>query len=147
MSGKAASIKQSHIAVVSFYEVLAQKPDTLKKINKPGTVFNMCSRRYRKIRGMCRKMPCFTAYSPFRSIAGLQQPSEYGIMDLKDSCRGSQRHRKEGIMKVLIINGSPRAEGNTSIAIGEMEKIFIEEGIETETVQIGHKDKQSIVPL
>lgn len=39
-------------------------------------------------------------------------------------------------MKVLIINGSPRAEGNTSIAIGEMEKIFIEEGIETETVQI-----------
>ena len=43
-------------------------------------------------------------------------------------------------MKVLIINGSPRAEGNTSIAIGEMEKIFIEEGIETETVQIGHKD-------
>ena len=42
-------------------------------------------------------------------------------------------------MKVLIINGSPRAEGNTSIAIGEMEKIFIEEGIETETVQIGQQ--------
>ncbi|MDE6233673.1 MAG: flavodoxin family protein [Lachnospiraceae bacterium] len=43
-------------------------------------------------------------------------------------------------MKVLIINGSPRVEGNTSIAVREMEKIFIEEGIEVETIQIGNKD-------
>lgn len=43
-------------------------------------------------------------------------------------------------MKVLIINGSPRVEGNTSIAVREMEKVFIEEGIEVETVQIGNKD-------
>lgn len=43
-------------------------------------------------------------------------------------------------MKVLIINGSPRVEGNTSIAVREMEKIFIEEGIEVETLQIGNKD-------
>ena len=27
-------------------------------------------------------------------------------------------------MKVLMINGSPHAEGNTSIALHEMEKIF-----------------------
>ena len=27
-------------------------------------------------------------------------------------------------MKVLIINGSPRINGNTSLAIKEMEKIF-----------------------
>lgn len=27
-------------------------------------------------------------------------------------------------MKVLILNGSPRRDGNTSIAIREMEKIF-----------------------
>ena len=29
-------------------------------------------------------------------------------------------------MKVLIINGSPRANGNTDIALREMEKVFAE---------------------
>lgn len=43
-------------------------------------------------------------------------------------------------MKVLIINGSPRMEGNTSIAVREMENIFREEGIEAEVLQIGNKD-------
>ena len=43
-------------------------------------------------------------------------------------------------MKVLMINGSPRANGNTYIALNEMEKIFHEEGIETEIMQIGSKD-------
>ena len=42
-------------------------------------------------------------------------------------------------MEVLIINGSPRKDGNTSIAIREMEKVFAEEGVETETVQIGNQ--------
>jgi len=42
-------------------------------------------------------------------------------------------------MKVLMINGSPRPNGNTSIALREMEKIFAAEGIETETVQVGGK--------
>ena len=37
-------------------------------------------------------------------------------------------------MKVLMINGSPRVGGNTSIALAEMEKIFAEEGIESETI-------------
>ena len=43
-------------------------------------------------------------------------------------------------MKVLMINGSPRNGGNTSIALGEMEKIFVQEGIECEILQIGGKD-------
>ena len=43
-------------------------------------------------------------------------------------------------MKVLILNGSPRANGNTSIALNEMAKIFAEEEIETEIVQLGNKD-------
>lgn len=43
-------------------------------------------------------------------------------------------------MKVLIINGSPRANSNTSIALHEMEKIFSAEGIETEIIQIGNRD-------
>ena len=42
-------------------------------------------------------------------------------------------------MQVLMINGSPRAEGNTSIALHEMEKIFHEEGIQTEILQVGNK--------
>lgn len=40
-------------------------------------------------------------------------------------------------MKILIINGSPRVGGNTAIALGEMEKVFLKNGIETQTVQIG----------
>lgn len=43
-------------------------------------------------------------------------------------------------MKVLIINGSPREQGNTSIAVKEMENIFREEGLEVETLQIGKED-------
>lgn len=43
-------------------------------------------------------------------------------------------------MKVLMINGSPRANGNTFTALHEMEKIFAQEGIETKILQIGSKD-------
>ena len=43
-------------------------------------------------------------------------------------------------MKVLIINGSPRAGGNTCTALSEMEKVFAKNEIETETVQIGGMD-------
>ena len=43
-------------------------------------------------------------------------------------------------MKVLLINGSPRVNGNTAIALNEMVKVFQEEGIESEVIQIGQKD-------
>ncbi len=43
-------------------------------------------------------------------------------------------------MKVLMINGSPRVNGNTGIALREMEKIFQENGTEVEILQIGNKD-------
>ncbi len=42
-------------------------------------------------------------------------------------------------MKVLLINGSPKAKGNTSIALAEMIKVFESEGVETELIQIGNK--------
>ena len=42
-------------------------------------------------------------------------------------------------MKVLIINGSPHAKGNTSIAINEMVKIFEMEGVEVNVVHVGNK--------
>ena len=40
-------------------------------------------------------------------------------------------------LKVLILNGSPRTEGNTTIAIHEMEHVFEENGVEYETIQVG----------
>ena len=43
-------------------------------------------------------------------------------------------------MKVLMINGSPHAKGNTYLALHEMEKVFAEEEIETEILHIGNKD-------
>lgn len=42
-------------------------------------------------------------------------------------------------MKVLLINGSPRAKGNTSLALNEMIKIFDEAGVETKLVHVGNK--------
>ena len=43
-------------------------------------------------------------------------------------------------MKVLIINGSPRVDGNTTLAAKELVEVFKNEGIDTETLQIGQKD-------
>ncbi|MCI9592720.1 MAG: flavodoxin family protein [Lachnospiraceae bacterium] len=40
-------------------------------------------------------------------------------------------------MKVLMLNGSPHMEGNTAIALHEMEKVFAAEGVETKIVQVG----------
>jgi multimeric flavodoxin WrbA len=49
------------------------------------------------------------------------------------------KNKLEVTMKVLMLNGSPRKNGNTSVAFAEMEKIFHEEGIETEIIQIGNQ--------
>lgn len=48
-------------------------------------------------------------------------------------------------MKVLMLNGSPRANGNTAIALHEMEQIFQRNGIETEILHIGNKDIRGCV--
>lgn len=48
-------------------------------------------------------------------------------------------------MKVLIINGSPRKDGNTAIAIREMEQVFQQKGVEVETVQIGTQDVRGCI--
>ena len=43
-------------------------------------------------------------------------------------------------MKVLILNGSPHAEGNLSVAINELKMAFAEEGVEVERVDVGNKN-------
>ncbi len=48
-------------------------------------------------------------------------------------------------MKVLLVNGSPNAKGSTYTAIHEMEKIFEENGIETELLHVGNKDIRGCV--
>ena len=40
-------------------------------------------------------------------------------------------------MKVLMLNGSPHVRGNTALALAQMEKIFAENGIESEIIQVG----------
>ena len=39
--------------------------------------------------------------------------------------------KKEQYMHVLMLNGSPRANGNTALALHEMEKVFTERGRDT----------------
>lgn len=48
-------------------------------------------------------------------------------------------------MNVLIINGSPRVNGNTTIAVNEMVKVFEQEGVDAEVVQIGSKDVRGCI--
>ncbi|MBO5985860.1 MAG: flavodoxin family protein [Lachnospiraceae bacterium] len=43
-------------------------------------------------------------------------------------------------MKVLLLNGSPRPNGNIALALGEMEKVFEKNGIEHETILLGRTD-------
>ena len=48
-------------------------------------------------------------------------------------------------MKVLMLNGSPRAGGNTATALREMEQVFQAEGVETEIVQVGSQQVRGCV--
>ena len=41
-------------------------------------------------------------------------------------------------MKVLLINGSPHKNGTNAAALAEVERTLNNEGIETETVNVGH---------
>ena len=43
-------------------------------------------------------------------------------------------------MKVVIINGSPRPNGNTAIAVDEMIRVFKDNGVDYEVFQIGNKN-------
>ena len=43
-------------------------------------------------------------------------------------------------MKVVILNGSPNAGGNTASALSQMEQVFEAEGVEYETIVVGRQD-------
>lgn len=48
-------------------------------------------------------------------------------------------------MKVLIINGSPKKNGNTAYALSQMADVFAQEGIEAEILHIGNQDIRGCV--
>lgn len=48
-------------------------------------------------------------------------------------------------MKVLVLNGSPRGNGNTAIALDEMKKVFEADGVETEIIRVGHLDVRGCI--
>lgn len=48
-------------------------------------------------------------------------------------------------MKVLILNGSPRADGNTTTALRELENVLKSEGLETEVVRVGGENIRGCV--
>ena len=43
-------------------------------------------------------------------------------------------------LKVLLLNGSPRTNGNIATALHEMENVFEKEGVDFETIQLGKMD-------
>ena len=47
--------------------------------------------------------------------------------------------------KVLLINGSPRENGNTFTALSEVAKTLNEEGVETEIISIGKQAVQGCI--
>ena len=48
-------------------------------------------------------------------------------------------------MKVMAINGSPNAKGNTAAAIEIVAQALREEGIEVEVIQVGHLSIRSCI--
>ena len=48
-------------------------------------------------------------------------------------------------LKVLMLNGSPHANGNTAVALREMEAIFKENDVDVETVVLGNRDIRGCV--
>ena len=42
-------------------------------------------------------------------------------------------------MKVMMVNGSPHPQGNTAMALQEMQKVFAENGVEVEMLHVGNK--------
>ena len=46
----------------------------------------------------------------------------------------------ERTLKVLMLNGSPRKNGNIALAFSEMEQVFRENGVEVENILLGNRD-------
>ena len=70
--------------------------------------------------------------------AVLKTAESAGLVD-SEQTEIQQVIKKDGKMKVLLINGSPRHNGNTFASLSEASKQLQKYGIETEIFQIGIK--------
>lgn len=71
----------------------------------------------------------------------MEEPAQERLK-LRKPCPGDIIGKEKGdgfCMKVLLLNGSPRKNGNTTIALREMEQVFSKEGIETEEIRVGNQ--------
>ena len=48
-------------------------------------------------------------------------------------------------MKVLLINGSPKAKGNTAYALSQMAEVFADQGIDAQVIQVGNQNIRGCV--
>ena len=48
-------------------------------------------------------------------------------------------------MKILLLNGSPKAHGNTALALEEVAKTLREEGVDAEIIHVGHLAVRSCI--
>ena len=69
----------------------------------------------------------------------LSQDGVYNLLDAVKEMKEEQGNRRDS-MKVLLFNGSPKANGNTARALEEMIQVFHAEGVETEVIQVGNQD-------
>lgn len=65
----------------------------------------------------------------------MKRPSGFMMGKSKKGGRGMDRK-----LKVLMLNGSPRPNGNIALALREMEQVFEESGVEYENIQLGKTD-------
>ena len=49
-------------------------------------------------------------------------------------------------MKVLLLNGSPKANGNTAYALSQMAEVFATEGVEVEILHVGNQPIRAVRP-
>lgn len=78
----------------------------------------------------------FLKKSAMAAVAGAVMASPLGSIAAQDSHNNPLSHSRN--MKVLLINGSPRQNGNTHLALTEAAKQLEKNGIATELMQIGH---------
>jgi len=67
------------------------------------------------------------------------------IIDSRKPVTGRGNRKGDTMAKVLLLNGSPHPWGCTATALAEMVKVFEEEGIETEIIQVGSKNIRGCV--
>lgn len=77
----------------------------------------------------------FLKKSAMAAVAGAVIASPLGSIAAQDSHNNTKTHSRN--MKVLLINGSPRQNGNTHLALTEAAKQLEKNGIATELMQIG----------